>query len=436
MLTIRQILLFNRLKEARRLSDIWLTTTEDELTEIQLSLLRKRWQEATKNVPYYQQLVASGDAPKDFSSLAEYTSSIPIFTKEILCKNQSLFRRKESPANTLMTAGSTGEPLRFGIWKNELVNHTGIPQWTGRFHNGMGIQDRVFLLWGHSHLLGTGIRGRVQGFLRRLKDSSMNYLRVDAYHIDPDISKKYHTEMISFRPKVVIGYSCTLDLWARQCLANGLSTKNLNLKLCICCSENFPHPDSREVLQKFLGCPVIMEYGGVDFGVCAYEVLQQSKKYCTFWWSHFLEKDPGKKNRQFLVTNLTNRYLPLFRYANGDECEGEETLNSGHIRSFKRVKGRVNDFLEMPDGRSIHSVGLFHCIHQEPEVWSIQLIKSAAKFRIKLAGNDLPRSSENRIRNRLGDLHPYLKNVPIEVEKDVLTNRAGKRRWIVQEQKP
>ena len=427
----RRTFLGGRIDQARGWQKKWLSLDERDITEHQLFYLRQRWQEATANIPYYRQLVESGEAPKDFSSLAEFRESVPVLTRDALIQRADQFRREAPSHHTLMTAGSTGAPLQFGNWRNESAAHTAINQWVGRFHNGMGLGDRVFLLWGHSHLLETGVKGKLKGVVRTWKDRSLGYRRVDAYHVGPEAALTYFDIVRRFRPQIVVGYACALDMWIRHNVQKGHTARDLDIKLCVACSEMFPHDDSRELLQEFLGCPVIMEYGGVDFGVCAYE-LQDAGHYRTFWWSHLLEVEEGRSEGPLLLTNLTDRYLPLFRYRNGDECEGAQCTSDGYVVAFDRIRGRIHDVLDMPDGRTIHSMGLFHCIHQEP-VWSIQLVVHNGQMRIRLAARELTEAMESRIRGRLRDLHPDLAACPLEVVDDVATNRAGKRRWIVYE---
>ncbi len=427
----RKTVFSSRIQQARQLEVRWLAAHPQEIAQLQFNLLQERWKEAIHNVPYYRNLVARGDAPATLESIAMFRQAVPILTRETLIAHRDQFQRDIPPHHELMTAGSTGNPLRFGSWKNEAVAHTAVNQWVGRLHNGMTPDGKVFLLWGHSHLLGAGLKGRLKNLRRKTQDWLLGYKRVDAYHVEPERSKTYFDELRRFRPQIVIGYSCALDMMARHNMAAGRSADDLGIKLCIACAEVFPQPDSRETLQRFFGCPVVMEYGGVDFGVCAYERVDTTG-YRTFWWSHLLEVEGDSAAGPLLVTNLTERYLPLFRYRNGDACEGANAGASGVLQGFAAIKGRVNDTLEMPDGRVVHSVGLFHCIHQEP-VWSIQLVVKNDSMRLRLAAGAMTEAMESRIRSRLGDLHPALAGCPIDVVADVAVNRAGKRRWIVDE---
>jgi phenylacetate-CoA ligase len=427
----RKLLVGDRLVEARQLQKEWRHADPDAAAKQQLHALQERWSEAVANVPYYGEMVTRGDAPQTIVSLDAFTRDVPVLTRKDLIDQRAMFQRSVEPHHCLQTAGSTGEPLQFGCFKDEEAKHTGLQQWVARLSNGMSESSKLFLLWGHSHLLGTGAVGCIRDKQRRAKDWLMGYKRVNAYLIDAELAASYFESMRRARPEVVIGYSCALDMFARYNMAAGRSAKDLGIKLCVACSENFPKPDSREILEAWFGCPVLMEYGGVDFGACAHEVAGEAG-YRTFPWSHVVEVEGGGQDGAILVTNLTHRYLPLFRYRNGDQLSGAMCRSDGHVTRFNAIEGRIHDVLEMPRGSSIHSMALFHCIHQEP-VHSIQLVIKGDERRLRLAAEALPVDVKQRIRARLMDLHPDLADYPIDLVDDVTTNRAGKRRWIVYE---
>ena len=76
--------------------------------------------------------------------------------------------------------------------------------------------SRVFLMWGHSHLLGTGARGTVNHLKRTVADRLLGYRRVDAYRLSPAICAEYAEALIAFRPLALISYASALDLFARN----------------------------------------------------------------------------------------------------------------------------------------------------------------------------------------------------------------------------
>ncbi len=130
------------------------------------------------------------------------------------------------------------------------------------------------------------------------------------------------------------------------------------------------------------------------------------------------------------MTALYPRYLPLFRYDTGDEVSLPSTGNYGQVLRFERLEGRHHDVVVLEDGMAIHSMGLFHCIHQESNVANIQMTLDQNGIRILLIGEP-DEGATNRIRRRLADLAPSLSNCRIDYVEDIQTNIAGKRRWII-----
>ncbi len=425
----RKMMLRRRLQKARQLGRVWLSKEPDEIRLHQLEALRKQWAEAAHNVPWYRNLVAEGRAPERIETFEQYAEEVPVLSKGDIRDNPDLFRRAEPPDGISRTGGSTSEPLKLGQFRGESIDHTAANQWVGRFANGMREDSRILLAWGHAHRLGTGLAALAKGGLRKAKDRALGYLRVDAYQMGREAVAEYYRRMAAFRPEVVIGYSCALDQFARLSREAGRrADDDCHIRLVVACSEMFPRPDSRETLAEFFGAPVVMEYGGEDGGVSAYELHAESR-YRVFWWSHLLEVEEHKDSGPLLITSLTRRYLPLFRYRVGDEIVGASRKGVG-ILEFDAVAGRSNDFLELQDGTSIHSLSLLRCVRQEA-VRNIQLVVEGDGMRLRLAASKLDDTAIERIRGRLGKLHPSLRDIPIDMVEDIETTIAGKRRWII-----
>ena len=122
----------------------------------------------------------------------------------------------------------------------------------------------------------------------------------------------------------------------------------------------------------------------------------------------------------------------MIRYRQGDVLGGVRRLAHGHVASFERLQGRVNDIVVLEDGTAVHSVAVFHCTHQEPAVLNIQMVLEDAGPRILLVTRvEIDAGLEGRIRHRLGQIAPLLAVVQIERVQDLVTTRAGKRRWVV-----
>ncbi|HYB94346.1 MAG TPA: hypothetical protein VEC39_05205 [Vicinamibacterales bacterium] len=394
----------------------------------QLEALKVVWADAVADVPYYRHLVASGRAPATITTWAD-VRAIPELTREAFQRNPDAFvRRSGAPLTFLKTAGSTGTPIRVGINQAErdLMRIVKVSAWQGF---GYTPDSRLFLIWGHSHLLGTGWRGRVNHATRKLRDAVLGYHRVDAYRLSEAICRDYADEILRIRPLGVIGYAAALDLFAKYTADYRQRFHDSGIRFVLSTSEPPPRPDSVARLEDLFGCPVVQEYGGAEFGQVAFKI--GSQPFAVYHDLNYLEAVAGDAEAA-LVTALYPRYVPLIRYRVGDALIAPSRLDNGHVWQFEGLAGRINDVLPFADGSAVHSVAVFHCIHQEPSVHTIQLVLEDSGIQVRLVAEPGSRASaEQRIRARLAQVHPAFATAVFHYDDDVQTTRAGKRRWFI-----
>lgn len=396
----------------------------------QLKCLQQAWSEAVVRVPYYKTLVRKKLAPAEIRNWEDY-SQIPILDRATLQEKQQEFQREAIPDQTRETGGSTGIPVKIGVWNREADGHriAKLMLWQKA---GYMPSDKLFLIWGHAHLLGTGWKGILNDRIRKLKDFALGYKRVDAYSLSREKCEDIARQLIAFRPSGLIGYASALDYFLRTTEKYHKDFAALKLRFVMPAAEMSPRKDSYDLIFSVFGCPIVEEYGGVEFGQVAMRFHLDS--FRVFHDRNFVEAIPesgNSTNERVLVTTLYERYVPLFRYAPGDLITEPKRMSHGHVESFKKVEGRINDLVKLQHGGVLHSVSLFHCVHQEPGVLNIQLVLRNNGPRLQLvvsAAYNL--KCEQRIRSRLKDIAPELQDVPISLVSDVTTTRAGKRRWV------
>lgn len=417
--------------EARRLAVG--NETADACAARQLVALRSVWADAVRDIPYYRNLAQSGRAPRLIESWSDL-QDIPVLTRRILQEREREFLRDSGgPQSFMKTAGSTGEPLRIGMNQAErdLMRIVKLAEWQSF---GYTPASRLFLIWGHGHLLGTGWRGRINHARRKLTDAFLGYQRVDAYRLDRRSCEAYAEALIKFRPIGLISYGSALDLFARYTAGFRERFRELGLRFVLSTAEAPPRSDSIARLEDLFGSPVVQEYGGAEFGQVAFK--RGADPFLVYGDLNYVEGlppeagDPGSE--PVLVTSLHARYLPLIRYRVGDAISGAHRLSNGHVQSFAAMAGRINDVIEVAPGEFVHSVAVFHCVHQEPAVHGIQMVLSDDGIEIQLVAADGSRSEmEARIRRRLAQVHPALATATFRYVEDLEPTRAGKRRWYV-----
>jgi len=395
--------------------------------------VRTVWLEAVKNIPYYAGLVAAGKAPAELSSWDDF-KSIPALTRKELQEHPGLFLREGRPPDDFIkTGGSTGTPLKLGIDQSErdLMRIVKLAAWQKLGYN---LDSRLFLIWGHSHLLGTGWKGRLRHVRRKMADWVLGYQRVDAYRLNRALCLRHAERLVRFKPTGIIGYASALDLFARHAVSFREEFRRLGVRFVLATSEPPPRDDTLDLLADLFACPVVQEYGGAEFGQVAFKTGGQA--FRTYSQLHYLECDPpepgGDGECPALVTTLYPRYCPLIRYRVGDALLRPERQPNGHVSSFEAVAGRLNDTIQLADGDAIHSVAIFHCIHQEGGILNIQMVIRDEGVEIHLISTTPGDAQmEARIRARLAQVHPSLAAARFTYVDDMVTSRAGKRRWFV-----
>lgn len=417
---------------ARRRRTASLPSASTAMAADQLRALSGIWADAVADIPYYRALVANGQAPAQVRSWSD-VQRIPPLTRQILQDQAAQFtRRSRTPDGFAYTAGSTGTPLRIGIDQSErdLLRIVKMAEWQ---RLGYERDSRLYLLWGHQHLLGTGLRGRINHARRRTLDRLLGYRRVNAYCLSEERCEQIAENLLRFRPVGIIGYAAALDLFARYTRHCRARYHALKLGFVLITTEAPPRPDTLEMLRDVFGCPIVEEYGGGEFGQVAFR--RERGPFTTYHDLCYLETDGDTDNgaQSVLLTTLYHRYTPLIRYRVGDAVVEPDILPHGHVARFSAIAGRLTDVIAVSPRDSIHSLSVFHCIHRESDVYNIQMRLSDDGIDLTLVtapGTDRA-ALEARIRPRLSDVHPLLGRARFKYAADVETNRAGKRRWCI-----
>jgi phenylacetate-CoA ligase len=411
--------------------------SDADVAAFQLAAVQRVWADAVADLPYYSGLVASGAAPPVCRDWNDVTH-LPVLTRRLLQERPAEFiRRSGPPENFVSTAGSTGTPLRIGMNQPERdqMRVVKVAAWQDF---GYTLSSRLFLIWGHAHLLGTGWRGRVNHWRRKAADAVVGYHRVDAYRLNRASCEAHAEALLRFQPIGVIGYASALDLFARYTAHYRDRFRALGVRFILSTAEAPPRPDTVATLEDLFGCPVVEEYGGAEFGQVAFR--RQPQGFDVYDDLNYVEceaAEPGADARPLLVTSLYPRYLPLIRYRPGDAVLGPELMPHGHVARFAAIAGRINDVIQLADGDAIHSVAVFHCVHQEPEIQSIQMVLADDGIVISLVAFGGDRAAmAARVRARLAQVHPALAAADVRFVEDQLPSRAGKRRWYVDQRTP
>lgn len=372
-------------------------------TEIEMFQLRRFndvWRTAYTNVPFYARWRERYRLPEKIDALSEL-ENWPVLTKADL-RDLNVFRRSDipEPSGRIITGGSTGEPVRLPSLGD---NVTGVSQVVGRMAYGIMPGDKTFLLWGHEHLYGTGIKRKINTFKRRLKDWVANWRRVSAYDLSESAMKSAYLEFAKFRPKFVIGFSPAVLAFVRH---NKGKKGSVNSVRTILCTAGPLTKEEKHEIEEFFGGVVCMEYGSVECGVMAY-TRPSDGWYNVFWNTHLLQsqRQPGGEYKN-IVTRLTDCYVPLIRYDIGDYLYLDQAFDADNARSvleIRTVKGRPSEMINFKCGVSFFGALIGDCVKQVPEVIGSQIAvdENADKLEIRItAANPLGEDKLALVKNR------------------------------------
>jgi len=238
----------------------------------------------------------------------------------------------------------------------------------GRSWAGITPGDNIVLIWGHDHLYGLGMKGRVNRAKRQWMDRLIGTERLNAYHLD-DATVALYFARISARPgAVVVGYVSAIRKLLDFVEASRLDGRDARIRAVVFCSETVFASDLARV-RSLLGAVPLIEYGMGEVGVMAYS--SPDADALTFFWDAFHCHVAAAD--ELIVTTLQPFRFPLINYGTGDRVQ---VLSEAPSLPFRcaRIAGRTRTVLGLTrrDGRmtEVHSELLEDCLDLIPDVRS------------------------------------------------------------------
>lgn len=411
--------------------------SSDEIQAWQLDQFNKQWQSIRENVPYYSRLAAKRDLPLRFDSWKKFRRRMPVIDRETVQNHRiELTSTKEEPDFQRVTGGSTAEPVQIPAWSSERT-YERRNFWYARDWYDITPSDRLFLLWGHSHMFGEGIAGWWKKQTRQLKDWLLGYQRFSAYDMSREALERAGEALLEMKPDYLLGYSTALDKWARATQSRRMDYHDLNLKAIVATAESYPRADSPQVIQETFGAPIVMEYGTVETGPIAYQTPDED--FQIFWRDYRIE---GRKTDlvdgayEIFVTSLYPRCFPLIRYRVGDLVP-ENPSSPSFDQTLSSILGRCNDYIELDGGRRIHSEAITHAVKDIPAVRAYQVHQRVdGSLKMYYVGENqegLGEQARQMIAQRFAQVDPELGEMELERVSALEQTPAGKQKRVVRE---
>ncbi|RLA07955.1 MAG: hypothetical protein DRQ51_04260 [Gammaproteobacteria bacterium] len=428
---LKSFIFANRIKLIKEKKELYkrITATKD-IKSYQVKKFNIIWGDAINNNSFYKMWQKKHNLPDKINNINDL-KNFPILTKKDIQNNQDLIFKDLKNYSTVSTGGSTGEPTKFPVGKIE-QDLTYANNYMAKSWWGLEPLDKILLFWGHSHLFGSGIKGKINQYKRVLSDWLINTKRLNAYDMSIDTLDKYYQELKTYNPKFIIGYTSSIYKLAKYIKENNLQMQLINLKGIIVTSESVTEYDIK-LIEGVFKVPCIIEYGMAETGVIAYSTNNDNN--IKVFWDSFIAREIDES---LYVTTLTDKLFPLINYQTDDLVKTDDSVS---ILNISKIAGRTKDILKLKVGNKILELSgilMVHVLKSYKGIFEIQF-KQLPNSRIKILFTASKKLNtigveEFFIKNISQD-HSEIKKGDFEFEqvKNIEKTIAGKAKWIEKE---
>jgi phenylacetate-CoA ligase len=295
------------------------------------------------------------------------------------------------------TSGSTGVSLEVWVDEPSMQFKRGCTlradEWSGwRFG------EPVAMIWGNPEYLKRGWRGRLRNALLERR----RYL--DTLKMDEAAMGAYAADLARRPASLIFGHAHSVYLFAEFVRARGLGPIRPR---GIITTAMILHDWQRRTIEEVFACKVTNRYGCEEVSLIASECERHEGLHVNTHGVHVeLIRDgrpvgPGEPG-SVVVTDLTNRAMPIIRYHVGDVATwaGRACSCGRAMPLLERVEGREADYVTTAGGELISGISLTENFAMlVPGIAQIQIIQEEVDrfvFRI-VRGADFGPSSLERI---------------------------------------
>ena len=363
--------------------------SSDEIINFQIQKFNDVWGAAVNNFNFYKSLKDEYSIPQIINS-PEDLKKFPILNKEMIKNSEESIAKdltKFGKFNYIRTGGTSGSTTRFPS-NSRLRDVEYANTYLGKSWHQIKPLDKIIHIWGHSHLFGSGIRGKINEIKRFVANTLINTRRLNAYQLDISSVESYIKIILKYKPRVIIGYTSSLFIISKFLIDNEIDIRLPDLNGIILTTESASNEDV-DVIQKAFNSNVMLEYGMAETGVIAYS--DRSTFQCKILWDSFICIE---NSEELILSTIYERCFPLINYGTGDKLVKGEEIN-GSIFKFQNIQGRQQDIFKIfskdfSKEILISAVMIVHMLKEWPGVLSIaskQLAKG--KIEIHLHGKNI-----------------------------------------------
>jgi len=402
---------------------------ESEIEDYQNRKLRKLITHAYETVPFYRKLFDKNRVDPSSIQRVSDLNLLPIIEKGMLRKipfNEKVSQLFiERPLRTVLTGGSTGEPFKIWITREE-------------GNRRVAHRLRILLFHGCARALMFNKEATVagmSGMVKRQWSDRLGILRKVEVPFDASMSKQVKV-ILHEKPDIFWGYPSRLHQIARYLIDNRVVVKAP--KAIFADSETLL-PIVREEIEKGFGSEVTNVYDSYEFGYVAWECKMHKGMHinCDSQVVQITKDNVELKDGQcgnITVTDLDNYAMPLIRYDTGDiGTKSKRRCNCGlAFPLLDSVSGRKWDLLLSPLRVEIPPLLVEQFVRRHKGIVEYQVIQNSVEtLNVDIVVSDgYDYNADNQIRKKLESLYGF-KDVTINHPRQIEKTASGKLRCVV-----
>lgn len=199
----------------------------------------------------------------------------------------------------------------------------------------------------------------------RLKDRLSNRYRFPVFDLSDKKLEQFYKKFTKASFEYINGYTSSIVLFAKYLQHKNVVLKTVcpSLKVCMVTSEMLFESD-KKLLEKWIGVPVINEYGASELDLIAYTdaqndfVVNTETLLVEILDENNLPVALGEEGR-IVITSLYNQAHPFIRYDIGDWGSFSEKSTVGKP-VLKTLIGRTNDVALLPNGKKVPGLTFYY----------------------------------------------------------------------------
>jgi phenylacetate-CoA ligase len=337
---------------------------------------------AFRHVPYYRETMKRlGLTPGDFAT-ADDLAKLPIIEREQLRSDPAYFTSPEQPLDSylrLRSSGTSGSPRVVyhdlkGVFQNSAHGERERSIYAAVVGRRYGYRETLIGASVNTHV------ARVQHFCQ-LHAFYPRGVRLERQYLSMVDSIAHNVEALNeFRPQALHCYGSYLGV-----LINYLQAKRIELpspKL-ITYGADAASSAVRRLVGDLLHIPLFSTYASIEMLKIAFECEQHvglhlnSDVYPIRLIDDGGRRVPEGESGQLIISNLVNRATILLNYRLGDvnRLIPEPCACGRSLPLLAFPEGRLDDWMELPDGRVVHGQDVRGVFTPETQILQFQVIQ-------------------------------------------------------------